>query len=205
MNEMQTKGLSAALVDAQRRAEAVEKTAQNSFHRYAYASSEAVIQVARRALGEAGLAVSAHYAVEHLEPHEMLAATYVLDHLSGESRSYSSSTPIIPEKGRPADKALAAAKTYDLAYFLRALLLLPRVEEGAEVDARDDSQHVPPPAPSQARQRAQAEARRIGGPKAREVMKQMYPGRKPDSYTDAEWAELGQELAQVAPMQEGQR
>jgi hypothetical protein len=43
--------------------------------------------------------------------------------------------PIIPEKGRPWDKAHAGALTSSLAYFLRDLLLMPRVEEGTDMDS----------------------------------------------------------------------
>ena len=45
--------------------------------------------------------------------------------------------PIIPEKGRPWDKAHAGALTSSLAYFLRDLLLMPRVEEGTDMDSGD--------------------------------------------------------------------
>jgi lysozyme len=44
---------------------------------------------------------------------------------------------------RPLDKAVATAMTYNLGYFLRGLLLLPRVEEGTDVDQRDDRTHEP--------------------------------------------------------------
>lgn len=137
--------LAAALVAAQKHAGNVPKASTNSFHRYRYASGEDVIAEARRALSDAGLALAVErYSVDHREPHDYLCAEYVLMHESGDSRQWSSSTPIIPEKGRPADKALAAAKTYDLAYFLRALLLLPRVEEDApDPDRRDDRSHEP--------------------------------------------------------------
>ena len=46
--------------------------------------------------------------------------------------------PVLPEKGRPIDKAEAGARTYALSYFLRDLLLIPRVDEGSDVDQRDD-------------------------------------------------------------------
>jgi hypothetical protein len=52
-------------------------------------------------------------------------------------------TPIVPGKGRPSDKAVACAKTYDLRYMLRVLLLLPQVEEEIEPDTRDDTKFDP--------------------------------------------------------------
>lgn len=159
-----TTGLFAALVRAQRIARAVEKDAHNSFHRYSYASSEAVISEARGALGEAGLAFFAvSYEVvrgefaeaaerepepkdakkqDHAKAYGILRAKYRLVHEGGEATETESVTSIIPERGRPVDKAIASAKTFDLAYMLRALLLLPRVEEDTEVDRRDDRGHA---------------------------------------------------------------
>lgn len=133
-----------ALAAAQRDAHAVEKTSQNTFHRYSYASTEALITEARVALGKHGLALfpsSVTSATENGE--ETLHVIYVLAHESGEQIALSSSTPVVPEKGRPRDKAVATAKTYDLGYTLRSLLLLPRVEEGTDVDQRDDREHEP--------------------------------------------------------------
>lgn len=136
--------LSKALVEAQRIARAVEKESSNDFHRYKYASAEAMIAEARHALSQAGLAFSCVGSkLEVGEGFRILTCTYDLEHVSGETRAYQSFTPIIEERGRPLDKAVATAKTYDLGYTLRSLLLLPRVEEGTDVDQRDDRKHVP--------------------------------------------------------------
>jgi hypothetical protein len=142
-----TAKLNAALVAAQKAAHAVEKDSKNKHFNYKYASSEDIIQESRQALGPHGLAftpISYAVAVREDESGGMLSATYVLVHESGEERQVTSMTPVVPEKGRPIDKAVAVAKTYDLSYTLRGLLLLPRIEEGAEVDTRDDRDYVPP-------------------------------------------------------------
>lgn len=144
-NETRAK-LFAALVRAQQAAQAVEKDSRNDFHRYAYASAEDMIAEGRRALSSAGLALfplvqDVLHGGEASE--DALTSEYLLIHESGESVSLKTITPIIPEKGRPADKAVATAKTYDLGYTLRGLLLLPRVEKGAQSDERDDTNHVP--------------------------------------------------------------
>lgn len=143
-----TATLAAGLVRAQREAHAVAKGGRNKFHGYNYASAEDVIRAARDALSEGDLAILAqsHEIVTmipgtaEVEPTLSVRIRYALIHAAGEAREITSETPIIPEKGRPWDKALAAAKTYDLSYMLRSLLLLPRGEDeaSADVDSRDD-------------------------------------------------------------------
>lgn len=138
--------LYAALVEAQRAAKPVEKDSKNDFHKYKYASAEAMIEEGRGSLSSAGLALfplSADIVYGNDTNEDSVLVKYLLAHTSGESVEMTSTTPIIVEKGRPADKAVATAKTYDLGYTIRGLLLLPRVEEGAATDARDDSNHVP--------------------------------------------------------------
>ncbi len=152
----------AALAAAQGAVSPLAKDGKNEHHRYRYTTSEAVIDEGRSALSANGLSlicqrafVSHEDVVESVltsdgEPkdrparHYMLTACYRLfGH--GEQVEITSETPIIPEKGRPLDKALAAAKTYDLAYTLRSLLLIPRSDalaRDAEVDQRDDRRAI---------------------------------------------------------------
>ncbi len=140
--------LRAALVRAQGLARAVVKGSENDHFKYKYASSEAIISEGREALNEAGLSL---FPVtqdlcdmgEGENLMSVLKVIYGLVHTSGQGMELSSTTPIIPEKGRPFDKALAAAKTYDLGYMIRGLLLLPRVGKGEEVDDRDDRNFDP--------------------------------------------------------------
>ena len=153
----------AALAMAQAEASAVGKRSRNEHHRYSYASSEDVIAEASGALSACGLAfvcVSAHCealcesestdgdGVIRRATQWQVRCMYLLVHSSGESLEVSSSTPILPEKGRPLDKALATAKTYDLAYTLRSLLLLPRLDprEIAE-EPVDQRRETPAPVP----------------------------------------------------------
>ena len=148
----------AAIAAAQRDVEALARDGKNEHHRYRYTTSEAVIDEARRALSAHGLALfclraDLHHedvvettTSEHGEVRDRstrihtLRALYLLTHESATQEIFSE-TPVIPEKGRPLDKALAAAKTYDLAYTLRSLLLIPRSDalaREADVDQRDD-------------------------------------------------------------------
>jgi hypothetical protein len=64
----------------------------------------------------------------------------LLHDASDEVRLIMTEWPVIPEPGRPFDKARAAADTASLGYVLRNLLLLPRVEKGTGLDD-DDRQH----------------------------------------------------------------
>ena len=154
-----TTNIYSALVAAQTSAAAVGKDAKNSHQGYKYASSEAIITEARVALNSAGLAVYRVASSVEWEPATVVESrngpktirigkvlcTYNLAHVGGETLVLHSETPCVTEAGRPEDKAVATALTYSLGYFLRDLLLLPRVEEGHEVDQRDDRQYAPPP------------------------------------------------------------
>lgn len=146
--------LSTALVQAQASCAAVEK-GNRSGQGYKYASAENMISEARVALNSSGLAllrVSSHVAwgdtsADGKTRVGSVFCDYLLVHTSGESLALSSETPAIVQAGRPDDKAVATALTYSLGYFLRDLLLLPRVEEGTDVDQRGGDQHYTPPPP----------------------------------------------------------
>jgi hypothetical protein len=140
------KALAAALVKAQLAAEAVGKDKANAFHKYKYASAEAMLAEGREAITGAGLALFQLGWVVSADLAKMTVHYLLLEHTSGENVSWDAETSIIPDKGRPQDKAEAAALTYSIAYTIRGLLLLPRVDESASVDTRDDSRHGRRPA-----------------------------------------------------------
>ncbi len=131
-----------ALLQAQMNLKGVEKDAKNTFHKYDYTSSEAMISACRHALHEAGMTaernewtydasicmVVMHFELAHAE--------------SGEARRYMAQWPIVEDKGRPFDKALAGALTTSFNYWLRDMLLVPRKDDN-EVDKRDDREHAP--------------------------------------------------------------
>lgn len=162
MSETNGAKLAAALVVAQRAAQAVGKDATNAFHKYKYASSEAIIEEARGALNGAGLTVlTTSWSLVPLATTEesaqqaLVRVTYRILHESGESMDCPTESYVVPEKGRPWDKAHAGALTTSLAYFLRGLLLLPREDEETAVDRRDDRNYEPqrrplPPRPTPA-------------------------------------------------------
>lgn len=145
--------LNAALVRAQMAARAVGKGARNEHHRYRYASAESIIDEARGALASCGLAMHQSHVV--LVPGEVSSSsedapmpplaqvTYVLAHEAGGSRTWHRQWPVIEGKGRPLDKAHGGALTTALAYALRDLLMLPRDDDAAAMDRRDDTAHEP--------------------------------------------------------------
>ncbi len=149
-----------ALVKAAREANAVEKkgTVKTSSYSYRFAGADALMSEAREALAGAGLAivltrwwpevvtVSDHDADG--KPVSWLArtlfATFLLVHEEGDSHEVGPfQMPVIEERGRGLDKADAASLTYLTGYVMRGLLNLPRVEEGSQVDERDDSERRP--------------------------------------------------------------
>lgn len=140
--------LAAALSKAQKAVNAVEKDATNTFHRYKYASAESLIEEGRRVLSEADLTLSQ---VEwefkpdhHSEPViGRLHITYELTHSSGEKKVWTNSSPVIPEKGRPPDKAEWATLTENYGYTIRGLLMIPR-QDSVDVSGRDDRPKTEP-------------------------------------------------------------
>lgn len=135
--------LAAGLLKAQQVCKAARKDAYNNFHRYHYASSEAVIIEGRAALAEGGLAlmpieqvVNGHEA-KGADRYE-LVRKFLLIHTSGQARLIAVAWPIVEDKGRPLDKATAIASTLSLSFLLRDLLLMPRVDDSDEAAGRDD-------------------------------------------------------------------
>lgn len=160
-----TAAIAAAIVHAQAVARAVGKDAKNTHHGYRYASAEGIIIEAKEALVAAGLAllqltwrlvtsdtVDEVTGEERRLPSGVLGRVvvdYLLVHKDGDTFPFSTSTPVIPDKGRPPDKAEFAALTANLGYTLRGLLLLPRDDEQASIDARDDRAYEPTTRPRQ--------------------------------------------------------
>jgi hypothetical protein len=197
MADSNAAALFAALAKAQAHAKSVEKDARNTFHKYAYASAEAIITEAKESLAHAGLAVVPHSLVvseasadlKAVGAAAMLHASWVVVHSDGGSMTVGCEWPIVPEKGRPIDKATAAARTASLGYLLRDLLQLPRVEEGTDLD--HDSRDEPAKGSLQAaaatdlRRAIGDELDRIGvaGDERTRTVTQVL-GRRPDTVAD---------------------
>lgn len=144
------KTIAAALLQAQKSAEAVGKTSRNEFAKFNYASAESMIAECRGALHDAGLAVFCKTRkIEEAAGMPVLTSTYVLlldtdvqaQTYAGSSVEMEHQIPIVEGKGKPMDKAMLGAATESLGYFLRDLLLIPRQE--VDVSGRDDRKHTP--------------------------------------------------------------
>lgn len=158
-----TAEFSAALARAGARLRGVEHDAQNKYHGYKYTSSEAMVAAARDVLSAEGLAMvvtSWTLTVRALpdgggvvrtlpdgNSQKMAGAAEVVGTMTallfghGGCIEIQREQPVIPEKGRPMDKAAAGADTQCLSYILRGALLIDRPDEN-DVDKRDDT---PPP------------------------------------------------------------
>lgn len=153
------KSLREALLLAQQLLPGVLKDSRNDFHKYKYVSSESMIRDARAALHEAGLVLLP--SISHLKASDdtvdlgVPAIAHMVWELvhpaSMQAMELSTHWPVVPEKGRPLDKALASARTTGLGYLLRDLLLAPRVDKEDDMDwsGRDrlGLEEAPPPPP----------------------------------------------------------
>ena len=149
----------AALAEAQRHAKMVGKDGTNAFHKYAYTTAESVIEEVRICLSSFGLALSktdSRIVESAMQGYELigkdqvrtfrycsLVTTWELTHKDGYSRTIGVEWPIVPEKGRPIDKAVAVADTSTISYLLRDVLCLTRKD--ADDDMNDDRRDSHPP------------------------------------------------------------
>lgn len=143
-----TPKLCAALAAAQKKCKAAPKDAENTFHHFKYASAEAIIQEAKEALADSGIAPLAfppHMVTRGNGPtcYFFLERDVRLMHVSGEEITMACEWPVIPDKGRPLDKAFASADTTSLAYFYRDLLMMPRSDPADEMAGRKDEPAKP--------------------------------------------------------------
>lgn len=152
--------LAGALALAQQKCGAVKKDARNTHHGYSYASAEAVIAEAKRALADTGLAlVPSEQSLERLEGGGYeLVRKFLLLHVSGESLVLGCAWPVIEERGRPVDKATAISATASLSYMLRDLLLMPRVKAEEDMAGRADAKPAAKSARDLAAEREAAKA-----------------------------------------------
>lgn len=142
--------LSGAVAAARDRCKAAIKRSYNEYHKFAYASADEVIDTANEALEGSGLALlpleeelvvlgsgtQAFFALNRL---------LVLTHASGEfAYLRTKGWPVIPERGRPLDKAFSIGLTTSLAYKLRDLLQMPRKADDDVAAQNDRNVHVHP-------------------------------------------------------------
>lgn len=120
---------------AQQSIAGIVKDGHNSFAKYDYVSAEALIRDSRSALHSAGLVlVPAALRIVGEGEERRLDASWEVRDEEGAAVAVGCAWPVVIEKGRPLDKAIAVARTASLGYLLRDLLLLPRVAHEDELD-----------------------------------------------------------------------
>jgi hypothetical protein len=139
-----------ALATAQQQCRAAAKDRTNRYANYDYASAEAIIAEAKAALAGTGLAVVSDAPKLRIQGTGNMAVytmvrSFMLMHVSGEEMNLGQiEWPVSPDaKQRPLEKAYAIAITSSLGYFLRDLLLMPRVDQSDELAG------TPPPSQPQ--------------------------------------------------------
>jgi hypothetical protein len=149
--------LAAALAKAQAKCKAAAKDAEvrGKTIRYKYTSSEAIIIEAKEALADSGLAPVASAPKLCVVGSGSIAAYTMkrnlgLLHSSGESLPLGElEWPVLCDAYRPLDKAFAGAVTTSLAYALRDLLLMPRVDPADDQAGRNEEQNAQAPPAAQ--------------------------------------------------------
>lgn len=150
-----SRALVAALAKAIQDVGGVAKGGTNEHHGFDYTSADQMVDHCRSALASNGLTVlTSNQTVvagdgraigvelqlkgykKEVGCSAMLVTEYLLLHSDGGSMPITNEMPIVPDSGRPIDKATLSASTESLSYMLRNLLLIPRGEGVAE---RDDT------------------------------------------------------------------
>jgi hypothetical protein len=124
-----------SLLSAQACMKPVEKDARNDYAKYDYVSAEKIVTDSRDSLHKNGLL----FTRQNVNwDDRTVFMTFVLFHPESGERIIDKMTwPITVGKQKPMDKAVAAALTSSLSYWLRDILAIPRVEKGDEVDNPD--------------------------------------------------------------------
>lgn len=135
------RAIASALFRAQRHIRKVPKASENAGDGYEYTSAEAIIEEARTALHQEGLAVGL-FDWTRFAPACELEVTFMLIHETGEQHVCKPvRMPIVEDGGkdkRAPDKALATALTYCESQWLRVALQIPRIGRSEDADARSD-------------------------------------------------------------------
>lgn len=136
-----------ALAKAQQQVQGVVKAARNEWHKYSYASAEAMLREAKESMADCGLSIF-RVDMRSVPFHDfdgvlLLEAVFRVAHESGQFFDIESCLPFQLEKGRPWDKAMLGAQTTMLSYAVRDLLMMPRVSEDEDVSARNDRDYKP--------------------------------------------------------------
>lgn len=141
-----------ALHRAQKRVTAIGKHSRNDQQKYDYTSSEDMVGICGTALAEEGLVVRrTAYNVGDWSEQSLRTrngeSTYIvapvsmrftIAHVDGGVMEDVATFPAVQSGGRPADKAVAAALTASLGFYLRDLLMVSRGRDVYDIEARKE-------------------------------------------------------------------
>ena len=135
-----------ALAQARAAMTPLVKDAENNFHNYRYTSADTMIGSGSRCLAAHGLSliVTSAEIVTQENGDKTLRSVLTLTHSDGGVCTIGPcDMPVLPDKGRPLDKALCSARTVGLAYCYRDLLGIERPDSDDDIAGRDDTSFAP--------------------------------------------------------------
>jgi len=131
--------LHAKLAEVMKEVGYVQKDSRNDFHKYRYASAEAVLKKVNAALSERGIAVSSAAHLEHFEPGSAVVRLSLTFHDGDESLTVEG----LGEGSDKGDKATMKANTAALKYAMaNAFLISWGDDPEADVETDMDAAHV---------------------------------------------------------------
>lgn len=140
----------AAMAQARAAMTPLVKDSENNFHNYRYTSADTMIGSGSRCLAAHGLSLIVQDAALDTESSpNILVATLLLAHSGGGTVRMSHHMAVLPDKGRPHDKALCSARTVLLAYCYRDVLGIERPDSDDDIAGRDDTAYATPKRTSQ--------------------------------------------------------
>tara|TARA_R110000824_G_scaffold379203_1_gene571109 strand:+ start:1639 stop:2310 length:672 start_codon:yes stop_codon:yes gene_type:complete len=141
------RSLDRRLLDAWGELHGVVKDGRNDFSGYNYPKADTVIKDCRRALMANGLLLTCTW--KYIDSDSIQPTMSICWRLASpdtkEVREEYISFPVCERKGTPKDKAGFGVLTSSYTYYLRALFMLPRVDNLSELDEIDDSKYAPIP------------------------------------------------------------
>jgi len=128
-----------ALHEAQTWVKSIGKDSRNDYNKFNYTSAEHMIEETRGVLHDCGLVVEPTETMHLVVDGQLMVGCgfRVTEIFTGEFSEKVIEVPVCERKGTPNDKASLGSQTTALNYFLRNLLMIPRVEE--EVCAKKDN------------------------------------------------------------------
>jgi hypothetical protein len=145
--------LFSALVRATALARGAIKKGFNNHHKFRFVDTDTMVHLTSNALTDEGLTLmplkdEVVSVVGAAEGQLFIRRSWLLVHEGGGSILIERDWPIVPERGRPLDKATASGYTSSLNYLLRDLLMVPRFDTEDEMNANSRDVETSPAHPN---------------------------------------------------------